>query len=66
MRALASLPPQTRLTCLGGGNVGHRRHVEQLVAELGIADRVRFDMVPRAQLRDHYREADLVVFPSEC
>jgi len=65
IRAIPLLPADATLTCLGGGNVGHRRHMQQVVDELGLSQRVRFDSVPRAQLRDHYRAADVVVFPSE-
>jgi len=65
VRAFAMLPGAARLELLGGGNADYRRHVMALAARLGVADRIRLDRVPRQQLRERYRDADVVVFPSE-
>lgn len=65
IRALPLLPDTTSLTILGGGNSGYRQRLSNICEELGLAARVRIDVAPRAALAGHYREADVVVFPSE-
>jgi glycosyltransferase involved in cell wall biosynthesis len=64
---LAALPllPDATLECYGRGAHGERRRLEQLARDLGVADRVTFGSLERAELGDHYRGVDIVVFPSE-
>jgi teichuronic acid biosynthesis glycosyltransferase TuaC len=61
--ALAQLPD---VQLLIAGNGPERGALEQLAAERGVAERVRFlGAVPQAQLRDYYGAADALVLPSE-
>jgi glycosyltransferase involved in cell wall biosynthesis len=63
IRALPLLPEQATLSVLGRGDSRHLGELHGLVDELGLADRVRFDVVQRDELRRHYEEADALVFP---
>ena len=65
LRAVAQLPQEATLEVIGGGHAGYRAELEALARELQIGDRLRFLTAPRAQLRAHYLDADVVVFPSE-
>jgi glycosyltransferase involved in cell wall biosynthesis len=65
IRALALLAPETTLECVGGGNEGHRQQLAQLVANLGLGERVRFSVAGRGELAARYRAADVLVFASE-
>jgi glycosyltransferase involved in cell wall biosynthesis len=47
------------------GDVTEKARIEAVVAELGLHGRVRFTSSPREALAEHYRAADLVVFPSD-
>jgi glycosyltransferase involved in cell wall biosynthesis len=53
------------LDLVGRGDTEYRRHLDTVVNELGLVGRVRFDAVPRAELRSRYLAADVLVFPSE-
>jgi glycosyltransferase involved in cell wall biosynthesis len=64
VRALALLPEQATVEVVGAGDEGHRRRLEALARELGVADRVRFDVCERSALRHRYAAADVFVFPS--
>jgi glycogen(starch) synthase len=64
LRALL-LVPEVTLECYGRGGHGERARLESLARELGVADRVRFGMLERADLAARYRDADVVLFPSE-
>jgi glycosyltransferase involved in cell wall biosynthesis len=62
VRALPDIDGAT-LRIVGPGN----RHAEDLMAlarDLGVAERVSTDAVPRHQLAKIYRDADAVIFPS--
>ncbi|HVT20088.1 MAG TPA: glycosyltransferase family 4 protein [Mycobacteriales bacterium] len=65
LRAFARLPAQATLTLLGGGNEGFQASMRELAESLGVAERTRFGVAPREQLAAAYREADVLVFPSE-
>jgi glycosyltransferase involved in cell wall biosynthesis len=66
IKALALLPDQATLDIVGHGHESIVRELEDLAAELGVRDRVAFAHASsRQELRDRYRAADLVVFPSE-
>jgi glycosyltransferase involved in cell wall biosynthesis len=65
LRALAVLDPATTLEVLGPVDDRYRAHLDGLVDELGIAGRVVFEAVDRAELGDRYAAADAFVFPSE-
>ncbi|HLI72335.1 MAG TPA: glycosyltransferase family 4 protein, partial [Acidimicrobiales bacterium] len=65
LRAMASLPDDARLDVDGRASDSDRQATDALAQELGIAERVRFLCSPRSELRDRYRSADVVVFPSE-
>ncbi|HEU5034209.1 MAG TPA: glycosyltransferase family 4 protein [Mycobacteriales bacterium] len=63
--ALAELPAEATLRIVGPDDGSHRAALHQRAADLGVADRVRFDgVVPRAQLHAVYRDADALLFPS--
>ncbi len=64
IRALPLLPPEATLEIIGGGEEAHRLELAGQAARLGVADRVRFDVVPRSELSGRYRAADAVIFPS--
>ncbi|HVV77670.1 MAG TPA: glycosyltransferase family 4 protein [Mycobacteriales bacterium] len=49
----------------GRGSPGYLEKLRQLAADLGIAERVTFACSERAELRERYRLADVVVFPSQ-
>jgi glycosyltransferase involved in cell wall biosynthesis len=55
----------TTLSVVGPVDDRYRATLDRLVAELGIADLVTFDVAPRDALRDRYLAADAVIFPSE-
>jgi glycogen(starch) synthase len=66
IKALALLPEQATLDIVGHGHESMVRELKDLAAERGVADRVAFAHASsRQELRDRYRSADLVVFPSE-
>lgn len=65
LRALALLPEAARLCVVGDGPPAYRARLASLAAELGLEGRVTFSVAPRAALRDTYRAADVLVFPSE-
>jgi glycogen synthase len=64
IEALRALPSGATLDVLGRGDAEYRARLEALAAELGVSDRVRFAVVPRAELAARYRAADAVVFPT--
>lgn len=56
--ALPLLPPQYELVVIGNGPL--RPRLEQLAAELGVAERLRLlDHVPQPELQSWYRSADV-------
>jgi glycosyltransferase involved in cell wall biosynthesis len=65
LRAMADLPTGAQLVIDGHAPDAERDDMMDLVRELGVADRVRWRRSPRAALRARYRDADVVVFPSE-
>jgi glycogen synthase len=65
VRGFALLPAQARLELVGGGDVGYQRHLRDVAADLGVADRVTMHALPREQVRDRYLDNDVLVFPSE-
>jgi glycosyltransferase involved in cell wall biosynthesis len=66
IKALPLLPEQATLDLLGHGHESVVAELKALAAALGVGDRVAFAMASsRQELRDRYRAADVVVFPSE-
>ena len=62
--ALAQLPDEATLTIVGGWDEGEEERLRAGAEQLGVLNRVRFlGQRSRDQLRDHYAEADAVVFP---
>jgi glycosyltransferase involved in cell wall biosynthesis len=58
--ALPLLPPEYELVVIGNGPL--RPRIEQLAAELGVAERLRLlDHVPQPELQSWYRSADVFV-----
>ena len=65
LRALAKLPPEATVSFLGRGEQAERARLERLAGEMGLAERVVFDPVTRAQLPEAYASHDCFIFPSE-
>jgi glycosyltransferase involved in cell wall biosynthesis len=65
LRAVAELPSNVQLDLVGGGNEGYRAMLRDVVTELGLEQRVRFQTVNRSDLAPRYVASDAVVFPSE-
>jgi glycosyltransferase involved in cell wall biosynthesis len=63
--SLPHLPPETTLDIVGHAPPQILSDLTRLVHELGVTGRVTFSRASREELRDRYRRADLVVFPSE-
>lgn len=63
--SLTLLPAETTLEIIGRGDPQYLRRLHELAAADGLAERVRFDSVDRAELAHRYRQADVCVFPSE-
>ena len=65
IKALPLLPQEARLDIDGQGPPDVIADLKALAVRLGVSDRVTFTRSPRSALADRYREADVVVFPSE-
>lgn len=65
VRALAALPAEATLEIDGRGGEEFLAELADLARSLGVAERVRFTCSSRPELVRRYREADVVVFPSE-
>ena len=65
LRAVALLPAEVTLDVVGRANEIERAAFDRLVGELGLGGRVRVTAADRSELRAHYLDADVVVFPSE-
>ena len=63
IRALTHLPEQATLRVVGRAEPHHRRHLDRIVDELGLRERVRFDVARRDELAGTYAAADVVLFP---
>ena len=63
IKALSQLPEGTTLEILGQGDAAYRAHLDEIANTLGLAERVKFNVVSRSELKDHYRAADAVLFP---
>jgi glycosyltransferase involved in cell wall biosynthesis len=63
VKALADLPQKATLTVAGSGDARHRVELQELAADLGVADRLTETQLPRHELRDLYAASDAVVFP---
>lgn len=64
VRALAHLPEQARLHIVGVAEPSHLLELRALAEEVGAADRVVIEAVPRSELGALYAAADAVLFPS--
>ena len=67
VKALPLISPDARLDIVGHAHPRQRDNLTDLARSVGVAaDRISFDVASsRSDLRDRYRGADLVVFPSE-
>jgi len=66
VRALSRLPHDAVLDIVGHAHPSEEQALVELATEQCIADRVRFSMASsRSDLRERYRSADVLVFPSE-
>jgi D-inositol-3-phosphate glycosyltransferase len=65
VRAVARLGDEVTLTLMGGGSAEYAARLRDLAAQLGVIDRMTFGRCARHELGEHYRAADVVVFPSE-
>jgi len=62
VRALPLLPDEATLRIVGEGDEDHRAELVALSQELGVADRTRFERVPRDRLADVFAEDDVLIF----
>lgn len=62
--ALTGLPPEATLQILSPADGPYRGELQRIADEIGVAQRVSFGICDRGHLREHYRRADAVVFPS--
>lgn len=62
--AALALLPGACLRIIGVADPGHLLELTQRATRLGVGDRVRFEAVPRKDLRQAYAEADAVLFTS--
>lgn len=65
IKALPLLPAEARLDIDGYGPSEVIDDLTALARSLDVSDRVTFRQSPRSELADRYRDADVVVFPSE-
>lgn len=65
IRAMALMPAQAHLHLDGHGAPEMVEEMTRLAEEVGASDRVHFRCSPRSELAGRYRQADVVVFPSE-
>jgi len=63
VRALAELPEAT-LRIVGVPDPAYGEQLHREAVELGVAERVRTQALPRTALREAYATADVVIFPS--
>jgi glycosyltransferase involved in cell wall biosynthesis len=63
IEALPRVPAKTTLTIVGPGT-RHREDLRRLAGRLGVGERVAWTQVDRSELREHYRAADVLLFPS--
>jgi glycosyltransferase involved in cell wall biosynthesis len=64
IRAVARLEQPVSLDIVGKGDEAHHRELRELVASLGVDDRVTFSTAAREELAAVFRAADAFVFPS--
>lgn len=62
--ALPHLPSEATLQILSPANGPYRDELQRMADEHGVGGRVSFGICDRGHLREHYRRADAVVFPS--
>jgi glycosyltransferase involved in cell wall biosynthesis len=66
IKALPLLPDEATIDLVGHGHDSIKQELSDLATELGVRDRVTFALASsRQDLRDRYRNADLVVMSSE-
>ncbi len=63
IESLTRLPEQATLRVVGGGDDEHLGSLRALAHRLNLADRVRFERRPRAELPAVYADADATLFP---
>ena len=61
--SLPLLPAEATLSVVGDGDRAHRDELEQAAQELGVADRVRFERVPRDRVPEVFATHDALLFP---
>jgi glycogen synthase len=64
IQALPLLDPNASLEVLGHGEASELARLRALAATLGVGERVHFGAAARSELRQHYADADVAVFPS--
>ena len=64
VEALKLLPSEATLEIFGEGDSSYLERLHRLTSDLGVEHRVAFGVIPRSELKDRYREADVVVFPT--
>jgi len=63
IRSLAHLPVGATLRVVGRAEPEHRRELDRVVHELGLDDRVSFEVARRDELAPTYASADVLLFP---
>lgn len=65
VRAFAALPEEATLTMIGDGPAAHWTELQALARGLGVTDRLRREVLPRADVIREYDAADVCLFTSE-
>jgi glycogen synthase len=63
VRVLPLLPEAATLRIVGQGDEEHRAELVDLAHQLGVTERVRFEVVPRDRLAAIFAQDDVLVFP---
>ena len=64
LETLPHLPKEATLRIVGPDDGSYGGELRRRASELGVGDRVSFDVVPRSQLREVYDDADALLFTS--
>lgn len=64
IEALSLLPDEATLDIYGEGDSTYLERLRRLARDQGVEHRLHFGVTPRTELKERYREADVLVFPT--